>query len=898
MSEHEQLVAGLQLVEGRFEDLRDAATTAESLRSGACAGCDATQCTMGVAAPSGASCAAATCTGVCTELAELFAPIEATAATTVARCQSAAQQVEMAELLTLYQTQQDCVGCCLLDAPDCVDLAGASITCDTSTCDGVTTLYANISRVFGECPSEMPGELRFATVTATLQAAASAKLREQFVSPLAADLSALQLPPLVRNCVDNLTQQFAVPTTKYNDITCAAETDELALRMNGWLDVARKFTTPKPGGHLIFKFVMFVACLILIFASYKNKTYAEGTVSGLNDNAEWLEAHVKRFKTKALWAIGEEGWKDGEPGGELLDGYEEHAVPFKPVLSDFKRFFITYLAADGGNLATVDELKQLSNTPEVHVLTNFNKAVEREQLRKTMSEDTESTPDPSDLGDGVSDQAREVLCNGSTAINFLVWRRSAIRVGMVALVLSLVNDLNKMYQISANWDGVVVDADGAPVLDDSGREIAVDADGAPDLFGVISGHVNTTCYLLCQVQGLVGRGDVSQEVYEAGGDSNHCSELCDDLVTVISGTDEKSCPAAPGVIEPEQVNDSEAPGLVSSWSYWLSYKDADQNKIDDATGEPTGRSWMKMKDKFNWYKELCEAVKFVVVLYALVLFRQAEAKWTDVKESSALVARGWSILFATPLLLSVVPWYLALDFPAEMEGEGLLAQVPGYIKGVSFKFKLGTATYLQTQAVALALCKSAMIATVQCKMLVPRSGLWTQAFFLVPMLTVVLQWPLFGTDPRFICLIPVPAQAFLLRLTCLPFALACSARRNTGLILELLVLPDRVYACADLLPVLRDRDRPRGHPRQIAQSDHARQEGEQVHKAAGSLLFLYGDRALGDGRPGRRVRGQGDRSRSWIHGLRIPRRRLDVPRPVHVELYQARFECRPRGTAS
>ena len=138
---------------------------------------------------------------------------------------------------------------------------------------------------------------------------------------------------------------------------------------------------------------------------------------------------------------------------------------FIPVYDDWFRSRRSFLSGEGGNLATVEELQQLSHHPEVHVL---------------------SCDDTSDDGDvsaaaaangGVSNQVREVLQNGSTAVNFLVWRRSMLRVCMIVLSVSM------LVQLSALKSALVGDQEAD---NSSGR------DGDPDPFEVVADCENST----------------------------------------------------------------------------------------------------------------------------------------------------------------------------------------------------------------------------------------------------------------------------------------------------------------------------------------------------------------------------------------------------------------------
>ena len=155
-----------------------------------------------------------------------------------------------------------------------------------------------------------------------------------------------------------------------------------------------------------------------------------------------------------------------------------------------------------------------------------------------------------------------------------------------------------------------------------------------------------------------------------------------------------------------------------------------------------------METKLLWYRLLEGLVKVGTTAIAFHNYRKAEEKWWSISDSSIRVRGSWTVLFLWPILVSFVPWYNVLQFEAEFEDAPLIGILSGSLKGLQFKSTLGLTTYLNTFALGVAFCRSAIRATTQCKLLIPRSSLWTRAYFLIPVLSVVLQWPsyaLFGT---------------------------------------------------------------------------------------------------------------------------------------------------------
>ena len=151
-----------------------------------------------------------------------------------------------------------------------------------------------------------------------------------------------------------------------------------------------------------------------------------------------------------------------------------------------------------------------------------------------------------------------------------------------------------------------------------------------------------------------------------------------------------------------------------------------------------------MEQRFIWYQVIAQSAKVFMTAHALYEYAQAERCWHDVQRSSAFVRRGWIMLFLVPLFISLVPWYIVLDFEAEYEDAPLVDVVTGVMKGFKYRGKLGVITYLNTFSIGLACCRSAIRAVGQCKLLLPCSSLWSRAFAVIPVFAVVLQWPFFA----------------------------------------------------------------------------------------------------------------------------------------------------------
>lgn len=274
-------------------------------------------------------------------------------------------------------------------------------------------------------------------------------------------------------------------------------------------------------------------------------------------------------------------------------------------------------------------------------------------------------------------------------------------ISMCVLGVYALNQIIRLYAVMNRLRGTTPAEDLQQLVD--GMTVSADAEGDPDIAAVLGMHFNNTCFLLCEIQSVVNGGD----------ERAACGELCSMVHNSMLGG-ESDCVHSIEVSENDQ-EESASTDLRNS-----------------------------MEHKYVLYKLFFELLKLCACTVAFYCFWGAATRWKSVRESTPKVAVGWAIIFGAPLFVSLFPWYNVLGFSEEFEDKHMMEQVPGQLKGFMFKLKLGTSVYVATQAMALALFRSALDAVVVCKTLVPRCGLWSQLFALTPLLQVVLQWPMFG----------------------------------------------------------------------------------------------------------------------------------------------------------
>ena len=255
------------------------------------------------------------------------------------------------------------------------------------------------------------------------------------------------MPPETRECINNLTQQFPQRTTNENSAGSSCFNDVEAIRdmMNEFLRIVRTFDQEK-NEHVSFGILVVVAMLMLAFRVRVQFEYASQAVRMTpQEERQYAMSH-----RDVRGVLDDAAWEDSDDP-KLAKDWSMHISAFVPVYHDWFRARRDFIYNEGGNLATVEELKTLSHHPEVHVLGSTTSGAANDG-------------EPSGLSShAVSSEAQAVLESGSTAINFLVWRRSMLRICMVVLAISM------CFQLSAVLDSVhELISIGAPPGEDEG----------------------------------------------------------------------------------------------------------------------------------------------------------------------------------------------------------------------------------------------------------------------------------------------------------------------------------------------------------------------------------------------------------------------------------------------
>ena len=361
-----------------------------------------------------------TCAAICTRLADHF----------TANVQSVCDPTEINQLSARYLDLRQCVTCCTSTMPGAgcsfqpePALPGCTEGCPSVACSELAGLYTNISRVYNDCPDQLPPGLRVALAHGSM----SPVIISQFQDPRSTlNITGLGMPPETRECINNLTQWFPERTTNETSAGSSCFSDVEATRdmMNDFLRIVRTFDKEK-NKHVSFGILVVVAMLMLAFRIRVQFEYASQAVRMTPQEERQYGMSLRDVKG----VLGDAAWEDSDDPILAMD-WSMYISPFVPVYHDWFRARRNFISNEGGNLATVEELKTLSHHPEVHVLGST-----------TIADGGE----PSGLSShAVSSEAHAVLESGSTAINFLVWRRSMLRVCTVVLALSMCFQLSAL----------------------------------------------------------------------------------------------------------------------------------------------------------------------------------------------------------------------------------------------------------------------------------------------------------------------------------------------------------------------------------------------------------------------------------------------------------------------
>ena len=188
-----------------------------------------------------------------------------------------------------------------------------------------------------------------------------------------------------------------------DDEECVEEIDSTVSAMNMFLKLAAGLIPSPTNWVLVGLFaVTLLWTVVIICQSFLEAQRALAMTSG--EERRYIQ---REFPPSEDLVLKESAWVGDVSGKRLREDYEQHTKMFIPILGDIRRALKEFTSGEGGNMATVAELKELQRHPEVHVVI--------------------------DTGSG--DMIRSVLTSGNTAINHLVWRKSQIVICQFVLTV-------------------------------------------------------------------------------------------------------------------------------------------------------------------------------------------------------------------------------------------------------------------------------------------------------------------------------------------------------------------------------------------------------------------------------------------------------------------------------
>ena len=191
-------------------------------------------------------------------------------------------------------------------------------------------------------------------------------------------------------CVNNLTERFPQQAVRLDSEGCFRDVTATTEMMNNFLKVMRGLQRDG-SSHYAFQAMTYCAMLMLLFSIYKQFLYGTQAVEMSPDD----EKEYCRVRSMEAGIVGDEGWEERDGDRILIEEFQPHLAQWIDFYSDWRRSQRRFLSSEGGNLATLEEIQELAQHPEAHVLTSDSVSGSGKAGQET-----------------ISAQAREVLCNG------------------------------------------------------------------------------------------------------------------------------------------------------------------------------------------------------------------------------------------------------------------------------------------------------------------------------------------------------------------------------------------------------------------------------------------------------------------------------------------------------
>lgn len=177
----------------------------------------------------------------------------------------------------------------------------------------------------------------------------------------------------------------------------------------------------------------------------------------------------------------------------------------------------------------------------------------------------------------LSQSARDVLRHGNTSVNYLVWRRSMLRVCLFVLSFSLV----------AQWKAMQI----WPFQSANKIEIMVAKEGHQQdtsVFDIAAGYVRDVCNGLCSLQSAMDTVQLDMT------GNKQCGMICTTATNFIQGLGDSTLQCAANVVA---VDDDSAAATAGADS---------ENSVHRS-----------MADKLDWHQDITHGAKFLASVFAM-----------------------------------------------------------------------------------------------------------------------------------------------------------------------------------------------------------------------------------------------------------------------------------------
>ena len=433
-------------------------------------------------------------------------------------------------LLTSGGRADMCLHCC--EAGSCTQ----EQDCGT-VCDDLAHFSADLVIAFSECPTHLTPELRAAVIVLAKNASGpvAQSLLDLLGNAMERATTLLALPPDLKaafeSCSAAVNATFSANRSHDRPpvATCMGYAEKYSKVMKDSTAIVAQighWSRAVENHHYVPAVMIIFTLVVLVFSAGSNYTRAHQAMT-MTPRQE--REYEQAYRT-ASECFEPEAWTVDESGDRvLLPGYRKREKRMRFILFDCKRANRDFIVAEAGNIARVAELEEMTSHKEFHFL---NRSGQDNILSHGHGGEDGTTGHSHGHGDekggdghrhGLSDEnplqaageecsgehdgmIEEVLTHGSTPINYLVWRRSLLKVCQCILVANAIYAAKDAIQLAYPNDGAPA---GAPA-------------GGTDVYSLAAEFLDDGCQILCTTQST--------------GSTVNCQDMCTVMTKTVNTT--------------------------------------------------------------------------------------------------------------------------------------------------------------------------------------------------------------------------------------------------------------------------------------------------------------------------------------------------------------------------